>query len=220
MAAELMLLHSRQGDAQIYDEIRRSIAPGATLRHVVRPDWRLRALRDGMTWQLRREIDSFVRTAEHPVICTCPILAETAEFAGALRIDRASMRAAACTATGTVLLVTITLEAAEPALAALEEAMAAHANDHAVLPLVLDQFQALRDSGDLAGFHAAIAAAVIEAVAARRDLTTVILAETLMQPAARLLDGIGPDLLTIPEPGLRQALGLHARASLGEPMTT
>jgi hypothetical protein len=202
------------GDADIYDGVKQRLMPTAKLRHVVRRDWRARALRDGMTWQLRREIEAAVRTAEAPVLCTCPILAEAAEFAGAARIDRPAMRTAAC-GHGPMLLVTVAPPAIEPTLAALEEAMAAHANDTPVLPLVLHQFLGLFDRGDLPGFHAAIAAGVIEAIGARPDIATVILGESRMAPAATLLAGVAPRVLSIPEPGLRQSFGLDADTQPG-----
>lgn len=219
MATQLVLLHGRRGDAEVFTQVQRDLAPSTRLKHVVRPDWRGRALADGLTWQLRREIDTFVRTADHPVLCTCPILGETAEMAGALRIDRATLRdASRCR--GAILLVSAEIATAEPVLAVLEEAMAAQSNHNRVLPLVLQQFFQLHEQGDKAGFHAAIAAGVIEAISARADISCVILADTIMYPAAHLLEGVKPRILTIPDTGLRHALGLQERVSLGEPMTT
>lgn len=208
MAAHLVLLHTRPGDADIYETIKTTLSPSAELEHVVRRGWRKVGLRKGFGWKMRRDIDTFVRDAGAPVVCTCPILGEVAEFAGATRIDRAAMRLAACE-DGALLLVTVERATTGSVYALLQESMSAHANKNAVLALELPQFEDLHHSGDLPGFHAALAAAVIEAVAARPDLGTVILAESRLHPVAYLLKGAGPRIVTIPEPGMRKALGLQ-----------
>ncbi|MGX9354968.1 hypothetical protein ACS3SW_07330 [Roseobacteraceae bacterium S113] len=218
MAIDLMMLHTSDAHIATFNSLRNAYAPGARIEHTVRADWLARARREGLTWQLKREIDVFVRNSDAPVMCTCSTLGDAAELAGALRVDRPMMERAAAT-NRTVLLVCALESTAAPSLALLEEAKSARGNDHAIVPLVLEQFWPIFTGGDAAGFHAAIAAAVIEALNARRDIGAVVLSQVSMAGAAHLLDGCGVQVLAAPDLAIRNSLRAQARESLGEPMT-
>lgn len=207
MAIDLLLLHTSDAHVPTFNALRDKIAPNKKIEHVVRRDWLARAASEGLTLQLKREIDIFVNGSDVPVLCTCSTLGETAEASGAFRIDRPMMQAAAAS-DGPVLLVCALGSTVEPSQQVLQESLESRGNTSPIIPLVLEQFWPLFEAGDTAGFHAAIAAGVIEAINARSDLGSVVLAQVSMAPAAHLLDGAGVPVHASPQTALSAALGL------------
>jgi hypothetical protein len=92
------LLHTAHIHCATFD----ALSPDHALTHMVRVDWLERA-QTGIDDDLRREISAAVQAADGPVLCTCTTLGETAEAAGALRID-APMMAEAARLGGPVLM--------------------------------------------------------------------------------------------------------------------
>lgn len=207
MTPPLTLLHSADVHCRTFDALRDTLAPSARLTHEVRADWLVRARREGMTRQLAAEIRKAVQSAPGRVLCTCTTLGEAAVEAGAIRIDQ-PMMADAATSDGAILLVCALQSTAGPSRALLDANLDDAANSAPVTSLVLEQFWPLFEAGDKANFCAAIAAAVIEALEARPDFKTVILAQASMADAAHLLDGCGTRVLSSPEPALRAALNI------------
>lgn len=207
MTPPLTLLHSADVHCQTFDALRDAVAPSARLTHEVRADWLARARRDGMTGQLAAEIRKAVRAAPGRVLCTCTTLGEAAVDAGAIRIDQ-PMMASAAKSDGPILLVCALQSTDQPSRGLLDANLQQVENPVPVTTLVLEEFWPLFESGDKANFCAAIAAAVIEALAARPDFATVVLAQASMADAAHLLDGCGARVLASPELALRAALEL------------
>jgi protein tyrosine phosphatase (PTP) superfamily phosphohydrolase (DUF442 family) len=92
------LLHTAHVHCATFD----ALSPDRDLTHMVRVDWLERA-QTGIDETLRQEITAAVQAADGPVLCTCTTLGETAEAAGALRID-APMMAEAARLGGPVLM--------------------------------------------------------------------------------------------------------------------
>ncbi|WP_425041254.1 hypothetical protein [Primorskyibacter sp. S187A] len=219
MTSELWLLHTADVHVDTFDTLRDARFPDARISHAVHAEWLARAQSDGITPELQSEISGVIHSAPGKVLCTCSTLGPVAEENGAMRIDRPMMRAAA-QAAEPILLVCALQSTAEASLALLHEELDLADVDPLVLPIVLQHFWPLFESGDVAGFHAAIAAAVIEIIAARPDIKTVVLAQVSMAPVAHLLDGAGLRVLASPELALGAALNAQARISLGDPITT
>ncbi|WP_323766034.1 hypothetical protein [Marinovum sp.] len=207
MTQPLTLLHSAEVHRRTFDVLRDAIAPMARLDHQVRSDWLARARNEGMTRQLAAEIRKAVTAAPGPVLCTCTTLGEAAAEAGAIRIDQ-PMMAAAAQSDGRILLVCALKTSVAPSRALLQTCLDTAGTGSPVTVLVLEEFWPLFEAGQTANFCAAIAAAVIEAVQARPDFRTVVLAQASMAEAVHLLDGVGPRVLAAPEPALRHALSL------------
>lgn len=207
MTPPLTLLHCADSHCRTFDTLRDTIAPGTRITHEVRADWLARARRDGMTRQLAAEIRKAVQAAPGHVLCTCTTLGEAAVEAGAIRIDQPMMQAAAGSE-GAILLVCALQSTVAPSRGLLDANLRDAENDAAVTTLTLEEFWPLFERGDTANFCAAIAAAVIEALEARPDFQTVVLAQASMADAALLLDGCGARVLASPEIALRAALEL------------
>ncbi|MCH2164017.1 MAG: hypothetical protein MK098_05120 [Marinovum sp.] len=239
MTANLLLLHTTDAHVATFNRLRDRLLPAKRFEHIVRNDWLLRAQREGMTHQLSKEIEVFVKGAHAPVLCTSAALGAPVETAGGQRMDRAMLRTAADLRVGT-LLVSAHDAAGKSSLALYEEERQRAQTDVPYVSIVLEKFWPLYTSGDHAGFHAAIAAAVIEVLVARRDLRTVVLSQVAMAPVTHLLDGCGATVLAAPELALHAVFpaqsrskakaperkktdrppAYQARESLGEPITT
>ena len=94
----LTLLHTAEAHRAAFDDLAVRIAPGAELRHVVRPDWLSRA--QDADASVQGEIAQAVRAAPGAVLCTCTTLGPLAEGLGILRIDAPMMAKAAQVAAG------------------------------------------------------------------------------------------------------------------------
>ncbi|UWQ46316.1 aspartate/glutamate racemase family protein [Leisingera aquaemixtae] len=175
---DLTLLHT----AAVHVETFRALAPGADLDQQVRADWLDRA-QDGIDAALGAEIAAAVAAVDGPVLCTCTTLGPAAEAAGATRIDWPMMQEAARIG-GPVLMAYCLESTAEPSEALLRRAFGARDPD--LTCLVLGRHWPLFEAGDSAGFAAAIAGDVCEALAAM-DFACVVLAQASMAGAAELL---------------------------------
>ncbi|TNF18503.1 MAG: hypothetical protein EP318_18285 [Rhodobacteraceae bacterium] len=207
MTPSLTLLHTARAHCQTFDALRDAIAPRAQLHHKVRTDWLTRARREGIGPELAAEVRAEVRAVRGPVLCTCATLGDTAVEAGALRIDQ-PMMARAAGSHGPILLVCALESTLASSRSLLQVNLRNRGNAAPVTTLVVEEFWPLFETGQQANFCAAIAAAAIEAVQARPDIATIVLAQASMADTAHLLDGLGPEVLTSPEPALRAALGL------------
>lgn len=207
MTQPLTLLHSAEVHCRTFDALRDDIAPALRLDHRVRADWLARARREGMTGQLAAEIRRAVQAAPGPVLCTCTTLGEAAVAAGATRIDQ-PMMAAAARSEGPILLVCALKSTEAPSRALLQACLDDGGRDTSVTTLVVEEFWPLFEAGQSANFCAAIAAGVIEAVQARPDFRTVVLAQASMAGSVHLLDGVGPEVLAAPELAFRSVLDL------------
>lgn len=176
--AKLSLLHTAQAHADMFDRL----APEAELSHQVRPDWLQRA-QGGIDITLRREITEAVQAADGAVLCSCTTIGEVAEEAGATRIDWPMMQEAARNG-GPVLMAYCLDSTAAPSGALLRRAF--EGRDPQLTPLFLGQHWPLFESGDGAGFSAALAGSIAAALEYRR-YGCVVLAQASMAGAAVLL---------------------------------
>lgn len=189
----LTLLHSSPVHVATFDALRDRIAPDTPLFHVVREDLLERARTEGITPEIEAATTALIRVASGPVLCTCTTLGEVAEAAGALRIDRPLMQAAAETG-GKVLLA---------------EEMAKAGNPAKTRPLSLASAWPRFEAGDHDAFAQAVARGIRHAIT--DDTACIVLAQASMGPAATLLADTGLPVLTSPEIALRAALSARPR---------
>jgi len=200
MARAIRLVHTAQVHVARFDALRDALAPDLALTHIVRPDLLERARTNGVHPEIRDELIRELGPTPDRTICTCTTLGPAAEEAGAIRIDRPMMDAAARLG-GRVLLVVVlesTVAACTDALASsIKAAKASTQIDVLTLPEAWPLFEA----GDMAGFNDAIANRVNAHVA---DHSGVVLAQVSMTDAAKLIQH--PKVLTAPKLALRFAL--------------
>lgn len=181
----LGFLHTSATHVQTFDALVAARAPGTAVVHAVDPglldDARRRGMvDDDLVARIAARLVDLRAAGAGTVVCTCGTIAPAAEALGALRVDRPM--AAAAVRDGRPVAVVVAVESGvEPALALLrEEAARAGTAPELVLVRCLDAWP-LFEAGDVAGYEAAIAAAV-DALPADRG--TVVLAQASMAGAA------------------------------------
>ncbi|HYE00127.1 MAG TPA: aspartate/glutamate racemase family protein [Alphaproteobacteria bacterium] len=216
----LALLHTAAAHIATFDALAAALAPEVPLRHAVAPELLAEAMAAGgvspdLAARLRARLLDEAATAG-AVLCTCSTLGPAAEAANdgspapILRLDRAMAERAAA-AGDTVLVVACLASTLEPTTALLAEAAAAAGRRVALRSLLLAEAWPLFQSGDRAGFQAAIAAA------ARReagDADCIVLAQASMAPAADLLADLGRPVLASPRLGFLAAVAAWRAAIL------
>lgn len=200
----ITLLHTAEIHRATFDTLRDRIAPGLTLRHILRPDFLSRA-QEAMTDDLAIEITREIQNTLGPVLCTCTTLGPVAEAAGALRIDAPMMQAAAQTG-GPVLMVYCLESTRAPSLALLTRALLAAANPHPLRPLPLLHLWPLFTGGAHDRFARAIAEGVRDHLAQQPDIAAIVLAQASMANAASRLADLPFPVLASPESALRAAI--------------
>jgi hypothetical protein len=210
----LAFLHTAAAHVDNFARIARAFDATVAIRHAVREDLLARALADGQVTEATRqgtqaEVQRLVAKGARVVLCTCSTLGNSAEatpsLSGArvLRVDR-PMAERAIALGRPILIVAATSGAMSTAVALLNEA--AHG---AAMPrhreLLCSAAWALFQSGDHAGYAAAIAHEVAEQ--ARAD-EVVMLAQASMATAATLVRRPDVEILTSPDLGVRNALTL------------
>lgn len=200
----LTLLHTAELHQRAFDALRDRIAPGETLRHVVRPDWLARS-QAGVPDDVAAEIAQAVAGATGAVLCTCTTIGPAAEAAGALRVDWPMMQEAVRSG-GDVLMVYTLESTLEPSLALLQRALGEAGQGRDVHLLALTQFWPLFEAGERTAFEAAIAGGVRDAVRDIPGLGAVVLAQGSMAGTAGLLADLGIPVLASPELALACAL--------------
>ncbi|MDU8927815.1 hypothetical protein RXV86_10510 [Alisedimentitalea sp. MJ-SS2] len=201
----LTLLHTSPVHVATFDALRDRIAPGASLRHIVREDLLARAMDQGITPEIAAETTDLINSVQTPVLCTCTTLGTVAENAGATRIDRPMMRMAAERG-GPVLMAYCLESTVEPSLSLLQEELARAGNPHPITPLFLPDAWPLFQSGNRTGFAHHIADAIRDRVNSE-DLC-VILAQASMADAADHLGELSNPVLSSPETALKRAVGI------------
>ena len=199
------LFHTSDTHPARFDRLRDRIAPGAGLVHHVHEDWLDRARTEGLTGGLVAEIGAAISAEAGPKLCTCTTIGHIAEAAGATRIDRPLMEAAARIG-GHVLLVYCLESTAEGSHQLLRDCIDGAGGSATVERLALTRLWPIFESGDLAGFAAAIAAAVEARLRALPRPDCIVLAQASMADAADSLGGYGVPVLTGPELAFRTAL--------------
>ena len=197
----ITLLHTSPAHVPTFDALRDALAPGMALRHIVREDLLARARGEGITREIAAEVAALVTPGA--TLCTCTTLGKAAEAAGALRIDRPLMQAAAQTG-GKVLLAYCLESTAGPSLSLLREEMEKTANSAGTETVFLPSAWPLFEAGDIPAFAAAIATGIRAAITP--DIACIALAQASMAPAAPLLADTRLPVLASPELAFRAAL--------------
>ncbi|OWU85581.1 hypothetical protein ATO6_01200 [Oceanicola sp. 22II-s10i] len=197
----LTLLHTAEAHVATFSALRDRIAPGAALNQHVRADWLAEARDRGVSSDLAARLDRFIRAAPGPVICTCTTLGPAAEAAGAIRIDRPMMQAAALH-DGRIVMA----YALSSTLAPSRDLLAEYAAHDRIAPLDLTAHWPLFESDARDQFLDAIAGGIRAEVAAT-GAGCVVLAQASMAGAKALLTDLPCPVLASPELALRA--GLH-----------
>lgn len=207
----LTLLHTAEVHRCRFEAIRDQTAPDVALTHHVRETW-LQEAQDGVSATLEAEIWGWVRAQDGPVLCTCTTIGAVAEAAGAVRIDRPLMQAAA--KVGGPYVLAFCLESTRAVSAALLREAAGDDADIRLLPLA--EHWPLFEAGDLTGFQTSLAEAI------RNDAPTegcVVLAQASMAGAAELLEDLPVPVLASPVIAFRAALERLGSATPGLQIT-
>jgi hypothetical protein len=203
--ARVQLFHTSPAHIARFDALRDRIAPGLALHHTVREDWLDSAKNEGLTDRLSSEVTAAIQAAKGPSLCTCTTIGDIAEAAGATRIDRPMMQAAAALG-GEICLVYCLASTKVASTSLLQSCIDASALSGRIEPLFLPDLWPLFEKGEEDGFARAIAAEVANHLAANPDTVSVVLAQASMEGAARYLDRAGLPVLTAPEIAFRATL--------------
>ncbi|MEQ6902088.1 aspartate/glutamate racemase family protein [Nocardioides sp. YIM 152588] len=213
----LGFLHTAEVHVATFEALVGEAAPAsaAATVHAVAPDLLDRARAEGPTPDLaegvRAAVADVVARGADVVVCTCSTLGPIAESVDAgvavLRVDRPM--AAAAVAAGPRIGVVAALEST---LAPTLGLIAGEAQRAGVAPAVVDAWVpeawAAFESGDLAGYHAQVAAAA-RSIAGEVDV--VVLAQASMAGAQPLLADLGVPVLVSPGLAVRAALAAAGR---------
>lgn len=193
------LLHTAEAHRTRFEALRDRIAPAVALNQEVRAAW-LAAAQTGVSAGLAAQITDWITAQSGPVLCTCTTLGGVAERAGAVRIDRPLMEAAAAIG-GPVVMAYCLDSTLVPSRTLLQGAMGPGAD---IRPLPLTQHWALFEAGDVTGFEMALAGSIRAA-----DPVTgcVVLAQASMAGAADHLSDLAVPVLASPELAFRAVLG-------------
>ena len=189
---DLTLFHTAQVHRDTFD----ALAPDADLIHVVREDWLARA-QGGIDDNLSTEITAEIKAVDGPVLCSCTTIGQTAEAAGAIRIDWPMMQEAAKVG-GPVLMAYCLDSTAAPSEALLRRAFGA--TDPLLTCLQLGQHWSLFDAGEVAAFSKAITSDIATALKQNR-FGCVVLAQASMAGAAPQLRDL-TDLPVLASPAI------------------
>ena len=200
------LFHTSDTHPVRFDRLRDRIAPGTDLVHHVHEDWLDRARTEGLTDGLVAEIGAAISAETGPKLCTCTTIGHIAEAAGATRIDRPLMEAAARVG-GRVLLVYCLESTADGSYRLLRDCIDGAGESAVIERLALTRLWPIFESGDAAGFADAIAAGIEDRLRVHPRPDCIVLAQASMADAADSLGGCGVPVLSGPELALRAALG-------------
>ena len=199
----LTLLHTSPIHVATFDSLRDTIAPNAALTHIVREDLLDRARTEGLSDQILAEITALITGANGPVLCTCTTLGEIAEQAGAIRIDRPLMQAAADTG-GPIMLAYCLESTAQPSLSLLQQEMKVAGNANPIDPLFIAAAWPFFEAEDTVRFASEIASVIRAHLDSK--ITCIVLAQASMAGATAPLAGLGIPVLSSPELAVRFAL--------------
>ncbi|MCB2135331.1 MAG: hypothetical protein KDE08_05200 [Rhodobacteraceae bacterium] len=199
------LFHTSQSHPARFDRVRDRVAPGLPLVHHVHEVWLDRARAEGLTPALTDEITSAIAAATGAKLCTCTTIGPVAEAAGAVRIDRPLMEAAAGVG-GRVLLVYCLAGTADASRTLLAECLGNTGQPADIDCLALPHLWPLFEAGDEAGFEATIAEAIRSRLGTGPRPRAVVLAQASMAGAADRLGDVGLPVLSAPDLAFRAAL--------------
>lgn len=203
---ELTLLHTTRAHIARFERLRDRLAPDLELSHVVRADLLARVRIEKGSKALKAEVEATLGALDAPVLCTCSSLGPLAERAGALRIDRPMMEAAAEYG-GPVCLAYCLQSTALVSGDLLAVSLAAAGKPYTTIrPLLIDDAWAAFEGGNHIAYAQLIASAVRAHLAAYRDTGVVVLAQASMDVAQPFLSDVEVPILDPAEHALRAAL--------------
>lgn len=200
-----MLLHTADVHKATFNALRNRIAPNIELDHIVRSDWLTMARKNGISEDLKKQIAELISARSYPVLCTCTSIGEAAENAGALRIDRPMMEAAAST-DGPILLTYALESTAQLSLELLKTACASKGHSGEIFPFLISDAWSLFEAGETTQFCSMIAKNIREKLQEIPHVTSVILAQASMASAASLLTDLPQHVYNSPESAFRAAV--------------
>ncbi len=211
----IAFLHTAQVHEPTFAGLMSSLAPDIPVCHIVDDSLLSDAMAAGeVTEDVRHRIGERLRQAAGRdvglIICTCSTIGGVAEtLDGALgipvmRIDRAMAERAV--ELGPRIVVAACIESTiAPTTDLLAQVAGESGRRMTVTTLVIDGAWDKFLAGDLDGYHAAIADGLRDAAG---EADVIVLAQASMAPAAERCNGLGTDILSSPELGVRRAVAM------------
>jgi len=213
MRRHIAFVHTSPVHVGTFERLVRAVDPALELEHLVAEDLLAEARRVGasdpaLVARVHDAMRSAAANGAAIVACTCSTIGGAAERTPtegrfvATRIDRAMADRAV--ASGPRILVVAALESTLAPTAELvrESAVALGVETRIRCVLAQDAWSHF-EHGDLGAYVDAVVRAVRTASA---DTDVVVLAQASMAPAAERLGGLGVEVLSSPEPGVRALL--------------
>lgn len=219
MTKTLVFLHTAPANVTTFAQLLAEIDPTIPAKHVLDESLLADARAHGLTPTVTARVQQALRAATDDgtamVLCTCSTIGGVAEQAGVAqgqpvrRVDRAMAERAV--ALGERVVVAAALESTIAPTSDLILAVAAEAGREVTLiPLLCEGAWAHFEAGDVAAYHAAIAATL-------RDNGTlgdvIVLAQATMAGAAALCDDVPVPILSSPRLGLEAAVAAYREAT-------
>ncbi len=204
MSKTLVFLHTSPVHIATFDGLLAEIAADVPVRHLVDEGLLSTARSDGITPALAERIRAHIlAVGQHDVVlCTCSTIGGCAEYAGAVRVDRA-MAERAVAAGPRILLVAALASTVTPTRQLIEQVAAASGRPIRIQELLCAAAWVSFEAGDQPAYLAQIAAAV-RANADQADV--IVLAQASMAGAAALCPELAIPILSSPRLGLAAAL--------------
>jgi hypothetical protein len=225
MPKTLAFVHTAPVNVATFERLMAEIDPTIPVKHYLDESLLRDARAFGITPQLAARIDSAMQGAMDDdtavVVCTCSTIGGAAEQSvlangqGVLRVDRAMAQQAV--AMGSRIVVAAALESTiEPTRELIEEVAAEQGRMVAVMPFLCVGAWQRFEAGDLAGYHAAIAAALHgngpQGDAPEGDV--IVLAQASMAGAAELCADLATPILSSPRLGAEAAVKAYRSAGI------
>lgn len=217
---KIVCLHTAEVHRATFDGLLASSNHQAEVSHVVRPDWLDRARREGVTPELRSEIETFLTAAAEAVdavLCSCSTLGPVADLvrgkhANVVRIDRPLMEKAA-SHDGTIV-VAICLESTRSATLALLDEVVSEAGrtGHTMVVLCAEAWPFF-ERGDADRFASSIAAKIEQVVSGLEDVSCIVLGQASMAVAEPLLSKLGVPVYSSPQLAAAETLRIATKGA-------
>ena len=224
MTKTLVFLHTAPANVTTFAQLLAEIDPTIPAKHVLDESLLAEARAHGITPEVTARVQQALREATDDetamVLCTCSTIGGVAEQAGVaqggaahgqpvLRVDRAMAERAVTL--GERIVVAAALESTIAPTSDLILAVAAEAGREVTLiPLLCEGAWAHFEAGDVAAYHAAIAATLREN-ATLGDV--IVLAQASMAGAAAQSDDVPVPILSSPRLGMEAAVAAYREAT-------
>ena len=209
----IAFLHTAEAHVPTFTALVERFAPNFGVKHVVDPSLLADAMAEGgvgaaLGERIVGRLQEAAGSGAGLVVCTCSTIGGVAEQLGAAaglavqRIDR-TMAERAVDLGSSILVAACVISTVGPTCELIGQVAAERGRTPEVRTLVIEAAWPLFLGGDEASYHAAIAEGLRQGLG---EAEVVVLAQASMAPAASLCHGIGAEILSSPEMGVRRAI--------------